>query len=237
MLFRSDTTEKTGVGDIGIYCGWAYTYQNTQVLDFIDTELKIGVLIPSGETRNEDCAFDIPLGHDNHVGIPISFSSSFGVYDWLTIGGHVSTVVFFNNTDHIRMKTDKDQNGFIKLAHGEAFINRGVTLQTGGYIKADHFFKGFSALFGYSFAKKHHDTVDPCDTKFFSRNIVSDDCRFKKWSMHTIHLMTEYDFSQLESRWGPRIGITYDRNIGGENIFKTNVVSGFFGVDIAWDFN
>jgi len=52
---------ETGVGDLTILIGWAHNYQDTEFLDFIDTTLKFGILVPTGKKRNEDQIFSIPL--------------------------------------------------------------------------------------------------------------------------------------------------------------------------------
>ena len=85
--------------------------------------------------------------------------------------------------------------------------------QLGLYARADHFVRGLSFLTGYSYTQQNH-----------------------RWNMHTINLAAEYDFTKEYMKYGPRLGAFYDIPISGNNIFKTKMGGGCFGVDIAFSF-
>jgi len=59
---------------------------------------------------------------------------------------HVGALFLCKDEDVFYMKTDKAQNGFIKLASGKAKVNYGDLLEISAYLKADHFAKGLSLL-------------------------------------------------------------------------------------------
>lgn len=227
---------ETGIGDICLYGGWTRNYQETTTLDYIDLTIKAGVLIPSGKTRDEDKLFSLPLGYNGHLGVPISADLSFGMYEWLTLGGHVDAIFFMSKNRDIRMKTALRQSGLIKLAKGEAKVGKGTVWTGGTYLKADHFIANFSLTFAYSFASSNADTLSPCNTVIFDPTIVNSDQFYQGWKMHTLHLLVDYDFNREGRMFGPRIGIFYNAQISGERIFKTNMVGGIFGLDIVYDF-
>ncbi len=233
-LSRAPINE-TGVGDLTILAGWANNYQETEFLDFIDTTLKFGVLVPTGKTRNENQIFSIPLGYNGHVGVPFSGDVAIGLYDWLTIAGHLDGIFFASTNRNIRLKTAPSQNGIIKLAKGSADINKGALWSFGLSLKADHLYRGFSALMGYSFAAQRSDTVFPCDSCFDS-SIANCDETLQGWSMQTIHFLAEYDFTKDDSRAGARLAAFYNIIVDGRRIFKTNMVGGILGIDVNWKF-
>ncbi len=240
MLCRYDLCiqdiKHRGVGDVGIFLGWTFNYQETEVLDYIDTTVRIGIVAPAGHEADPDIVFDIASGNDGHTGLFANFNGAIGIYDWLT-GGMSADVLFF--TDHtkcIRMKTDINQNGFIKLAKGEATINKGTIWSIYTYWLADHVVKGISLLGGYSFTSKRADNVSPCDCKVFDPVVVCSDPIFQEWNQHVLHFLADYDFSSECSRFGVRLGVFYNYQIGGKYVFETNMGGGILGIDFVFKF-
>lgn len=230
-----ESYSSTNVGDTSLFLGWTHSYQDTEVLDFVDVSLRLGVLIPSGVTTNPDLIFSLPSGYDGHVGAVVVADFAFGAFEWLTIGAHFDAIVFGDKTQNIRLKTAPFQSGMIKLAKGEAKIDEGSILQAGAYVKADHFLRGLSLLAGYIFASKGSSEVTPCDPEKFPPSIANSDESLFGWKMHTLNFIVEFDFAQQHSQFGPRIGAFYNWNMGGKRIFETSTAGGYFGLDMAWD--
>ena len=57
-----------------------------------------------------DRIFSLPLGYDGHYGFPISTDIGFGLYEWLTIGGHFDALLLAKNDQTVRVKTAADQS-------------------------------------------------------------------------------------------------------------------------------
>jgi len=225
----------TGIGDSAFLVGWAKNHEETEVLDFIDITFKTGFLAPTGNERNLRNPFDIANGYDGHYAIPLVLDTAFGLYEWLNLGFHINTLIFFDTTKTVAMKTSLAQNGFLKLARGRAKVDRGTLWDIGAYLKADHIARGLSLLAGYSFAQQDRTKLTPCDTNLFDSTIVNNDETLSGFKMHVIHFLTEYDFTREESCWGPRIGFFYNLQVGGKRVFKTNMAGGLFGLDISWN--
>ncbi|MDP3888978.1 MAG: hypothetical protein Q8Q25_00340 [bacterium] len=223
---------ETGLGDLSLLFGWTTNFEETEEIDFFDATIRAGVLIPTGKKRNEDKIFSLPHGYNGHFGIPISAEFAFGAYEWLTIGGHIETVLFFDAIRDIRMKTAPNQSGLIKLAKGCAKIQRGTQWMGGMFIKADHFVKGLSLLAAYSFAHKNRDEIEPKNAPFFDTCVVNTDEMFQGWQMHTLHFLAEYDFTKENQKFGPRIGLFYNLQIAGKRVFKTNMAGSNLGLEI-----
>ncbi len=230
-----DCYSKTNLGDVSFDIGWTHSFQKTEVLDFVDTTFKFGVIIPSGEKRCEDQIFSIPFGYNVHVGVTISADLAFGAFDWLSLGSHFDAMVFADKTKDIRLKTGEAQSGIIKLAKGCAKIERGSQWEVGTYIKFDHFVRGLSLLFGYSFVSKNRDNVTPQDTDKFNVSVANSDHMLFGYKMHTINFYAEYDFAHEDKVVGPRVAAYYNMVVGGKRIFTTGVGGANFGLELAWD--
>ena len=228
--------QETGVGDVTVSLGWTPNFEDLPVFDFVDTTFQVGVLIPSAKDNDINKAFSLPLGYNGHIGIPLSTDLAIGAYDWLNFGIYINALFFLDKTKCMRMKTSLDQNGFIKLAQGEAIVKRGSIWHAGAFIKADHFAAGLSALLGYSFANKNRTMLTPKDLFAFDSTIVNSDEQLQAWKMHTLHFIVDYDFAKEGNRFGPRIGFFYNHQLGGKRVFKTGVGGGMIGFDIAWDY-
>lgn len=226
----------SGIGDISTLVGWTNNYEDTTEIDFFDTTIRLGVLFPTGAKLNPHQAFDIANGYDGHFAIPVCVDAAAGWYDWFTMGAHLGAMPFFKQTRNLPLKTDAAQNGFIKLARGDARIQPGTIWEANFYTLADHVICGFSLLVGYSYATKRPDMILPCDTTTFSPAIVNNDGPFLGWKMHTVNIMAEWDFASYECPWYPRIGAFYNFIVGGERIFNTNMGGVQCGIDIGCTF-
>jgi hypothetical protein len=159
---------------------------------------------------------------------------SIGFYEWITIGTYINTIFFTKAERMLRLKTDTKQNGFIKLACGSVSIHKGPLINTGLYLKADHFGHGFSFSAAYSFALQSSDHLAPKNQTLFNPVIINTDSMLKGWNMHTINFVAEYDFAREDSKIGNRIGLFYNLQIAGKRTFNTNILSGTYGLDIGW---
>jgi hypothetical protein len=228
----------TNVGAVSLELGWTYNYQETEILDFVDTTIKTGILLGTGTERNPNYVFDISTGYDKHIGIPVTLDMSLGLYEWFTGGIHAGAIGFINRTQNVRMKTDVGQSGMIKLAQGRATVSMGPIWDMGLYAKADHLNNLMSILVGYTFARKECDSICPlsCDgtPSLFDPEIVNTDPQYAGWQMNTINFLLELDFTRENRRLGPRLGFIYNLNAGGKRVFKNNTAGGYVGLDVAW---
>ena len=228
--------KQSGIGDVTFFGGFTHNYEDTTVLDYVDITLKLGVLIPSAHKKDVNQPFDMPLGFNGFIGMPIDLSFAFGAYEWLSIGGEIGVMLFANRQHELRMKTNNNQQGLIKLALGQANIHPGALWEGTIYAKADHILHGLSLLAGYTFVNKNKDQIDPCNPIIFDPGVVNNDEEYHGFRIHTVHALVEFDFTQEDSVFGPRIGLMYNVQVGGRRIFKTNLAAGSLGLDISWKF-
>lgn len=227
---------RAGFGDLTFLGGWAINYEDTCIFDFVDIDAKVGILLPTGHKKDEHEPFDMALGYNGYYAFPLLFDISVGALDWLTVGLHLDTLFFFDQTRTIALKTARSQNGFIKLAFGKAFIDPGNIWDINAYAKADHIIRGFSLLIGYTFSRQDDFCINPIDTTTFDPIIATNDTVYKAWNMHVIHFWGEYDFTRTPTDWGPRIGLFFNKIIRGRQIFNANSSALGIGCDLVWRF-
>ena len=225
----------TGLNDAAVFVGWTYNNDDTEILDFFDATIKFGCLLPSSQQKNIDETFSIPSGTNNHIGLPASFDIAIGGYDWVTLGLHGSALFLFQKTKEMRVKTNAEQNGFIKLAKSNTTVDAGTVWTLGTYVKAERFIKGLSCTIGYSGTIKRPDVLTP-ETTVSTATIASSDKAYTGWEKHTVHFGLDYGFEDPERRWSPHIGFSYNRIFSGTHVFDNHLWGGNFGVVIALDF-
>lgn len=209
-----------GLSDSTLFLGWTTNYEQIEYLDYIDFSFQAGILFPSGKKRTKNL-LSIPLGYNGHWGIPICIDLSFGLYDWLTLGTHFDSVSFLKHTEKLIIKND-----YIYLFEPKQ-VDPGFVFRTGGYIKADHFMKGLSLLIGIDQEQQSSSNLNSYIEQY---NIW-----LKPWNRTQIHLLVEYDLASPKNN-GPRIGICYDKNLRGKNIFGTNTLDSYIGLDFELNF-
>jgi hypothetical protein len=192
--------------DATVLVGWTTNYEDTRYIDFIDATFKIGVSTPLQKRYWCAQTLEIPLNYANQSAVIGALTTSFGLYDWLTIGAHANVLRFIQKSS----------------------CRLGNISRAGVYIKADHLCKGISLLLAatYEQQKKIHGRLHYIPIRSFTQG----------WSRTLVHLMLEYDSATLENNWGLRVALIYNKTLTGRNIFQTNTLEGSLGCDISWAF-
>jgi hypothetical protein len=227
---------KSGLGDMTLLAGWACNYEGFPKIDYLDFTARVGVLLPTGKKKKTINAFDIALGYNGHVGIPLALDCSMGAFEWFTVGAHAGVIAFFERKYEMRMKTACCQSGFIKLAQGCAKEKLGTIWDLGVFVKADHVGKGLSLLCGYTHQRQARSTLTPDCSTSFDPSVVNSDQMLMPWEMGTLHFMMDWDFSKEQKRLGERFGIFYNRQITGKRVFETSTGGGSLGFDVSFTF-
>lgn len=257
QLSTSDTCDNF-VGDTTVLLGWTGNYDDTEVLDFFDMSVRVGVLIPTGKKADPDYAFDLPTGYNGLVGIPVTFDVAFGFCDWMTFGAHFGVLPFTKSTQTVRVPTAPDQTGLLKLQKRRESVKGGLLWDAVGYFVADHICRGLSFTLGYTFADKRANKLTPpaCDCEILSCTspactspnlcspalnecgcVESCDLINSAWNMQTIHILFEYDFSSYDSIFMcPKLGWFVNVPVGGKRIFDTTTGGLYTGFDLSWCF-
>lgn len=228
-----NSLRKSALADCALLAGYSHTWHNTTWLDFVDTGVQCGVFFPTDKTK---CIYDffcIPYGYNGHYGLPVTFDLAFGMFNWLTVGFHGDLFTFFS----------KHRKGTIQycprlldyplpVCTAEERIKPGLLGCFSPYITADHFTKGFTFSLGYSYVHKRHDKV--YNTREKALAFACQDPTIKSWTMHTLHLYFEYDFTTDDQRFGPRFAVIYNRQLAGKRVFQTSLGGAQIMADFSW---
>lgn len=207
------------ISDVTLLGGWTSNSDSSEVFDFVDMSLQLGVSVPTSKAQNIAHAFAPANGYNGHVGIPAIASFSLGLYDWLTIGTHVKGHYFLKNNVIARLKTNREERGFLKLRTTGARESLGNIWSIGTMVKADHIARGLSLQLGYAYTAQDATKRDVFDTDTFSNSIVNTDEQFYSWSHHDIYASIEYDFAQDGQKWNPHIKFFYAQTLSGKRTF------------------
>lgn len=228
------SVDESGVGDLTLLAGWSYTNYDTYA-DFLDASIQTGVLFPTGRKKNIHEVFSFPLGYDGHYGVPLIADAALGVLNWLNVGLHAEGLFFFDKTRCVRLRNKASQHGFIRLDKAKVRVHEGTIWDITAYLKADHFTYGFSFLLGYSFDHQNRRRFSEL-RKGFDKSIVNADPQLQPWSMGTLHAVIDYDWSNEDNPYGPRLGLEYNHVLHGKNVFRTAMTGGWVGLDLEWNY-
>lgn len=231
--------KESGVGDLSLLLGWSTTTYDLCQADFIDASLQLGVLFPTGKKKDINKVFSLPLGYDGFWGLPVIMDLATGIWNWLNFGVHFGNILFLDRTKKMRLKSFKDETGFIRPDLPQKVkIDPGILWDMSIYAKADHFAMGLSVLLGYSHTHKSSVSVNSTNKSSSNFNFVlaNSDPILRGWSMDVLHVILEYDWSCEDNYFGPRLAFEYDYVLGGKNIFNNSATSGYFGINFEYCF-
>ncbi len=207
------------LGDITILGGWTNNTETSEIFDFFDTSVRLGVIVPTSKQKDTTSTFAIAPGYNGHVGIPIIGTTAWGLYDWLTIGAHVKGVYFLKNDSFQRVHTNKEETGYLTLQRTSARESLGNIWNIGTFFKADHIIRGFSLQCNYNYTIQEKTELELFDTTFFSNTIINANDALQKWSMHELQGSIEYDFAQDGQQFNPHIKVFYAQTIKGSRCY------------------
>lgn len=239
------SSKSTNIGDVALLVGWQRRLlSGKEFFEYLNFVLKAGVLFPTGAHRKYQQPFSIETGYNDHWGFPVRVDALFGLSKDIKIGSYLGVVIFASKTHNsFPVKTHENQNGFIKLYRTTIHEKRGTIFDFGTYLKLDHFFKGFSALAGYSYNRQASDSLSipkGCDYTHTNNVIINNDCRLKNWHMHVLHALAEYDFGVHDffkkKSWQPRVSVFFDYPFSGKRVILNSMFGGSIGCDVTWGF-
>lgn len=223
-------------GDAFLGVGWTQTNLDNPTLDYWDTTIKLGVMVPLAPRVCPEFPLMVSPGYNRTWAFPFSFACSLGLFEWLTWGTYLEGVLFTHKYQYTGFKTASAQNGLVKLASGLAKVEKGNIWQFGTFIKSDHMPWGLSVVVGYGYSTEQRTWVRPTNLTLYDFNTVNSDVTLQGWHMHTINVNFEYDFAVESDRRGwPRLRMNFDIPVAGQWVFKNSFFSGTIALDLLWD--
>lgn len=239
---HNTTFSKTGLGDISVSVGWEDVFEkrdkNGNDKLTIWLAARAGILCPTGEREKTDYVFSMPTGYNEHWGLTSSLELDMGVLPWLSVDFFGGFTWFFDgNRRETRMKTSASQVGHMIMEKGIAKEDMGTLWYLGSDVKFDHFWRGLSAIVGYSYNRQEDTELTPDDTARFTKSVVNSYTRLQSWYTHVLHFMLDYDISlhmDKDSKWAPRVNVFFNLPVDGRNAYKTETFGAGFGIDMKW---
>lgn len=233
---------KSGLGDVSVLLGWQDIFENKDDngddVYTLNLAARLGVLAPTGERIKTNYIFAMPTGYNDHWGLTGSLELDLGVLPWLSLDFYGGFTWFFDdNHREMRLKTSETQQGNIIFATGIAKEDKGTLWYLGTDVKFDHFWKGLSAIVGYSYNRQEEDEITPNDLDRFTQAAVNTDSNYDGWYSHVVHFMLDYDISihcDPAKKWAPRVNVFYNLPFDGKNAFKTDTFGVGLGIDMKW---
>jgi hypothetical protein len=223
---------KTGIGDITLYGGWTSNYQNMDCLDFVDSTLQIGLIVPTGAPRNPCNPLSLPLGYNKHCGVSLAASVAVGAYDWLTSGIQCSVIFFAPRWQQASLRSSHEQTGLISFAQKEVKVAKNPLAMIAGFLQMDHVIGGLSLLVGYSWVHQNQNSVGTCHGSSYQLAPMLDN----GFSMHTLNLAIHHDFATTSRKCAPHIGVFYNIVLRSSTVFRTAITQPTIGFDMMYTF-
>lgn len=200
-----------GFGDIDAFirasCAWYYEYKLRSII----AGARIGVLIPTGVTRDIDNPASIPFGGNGHWGMYGAFDAEFEVKeDWkLGLLGRLSKR--FAKTSIQRMPAGLEPETYGAIV-GPARVNPGLTGIFSGYFTVENLREGFGLRLQYTLINHWKDSWkdERADQSVPSR--LCDVETRSGWASEYISLTALYDFDKMHRQRCdlPIVNLTWD---------------------------
>ncbi|MCK4517645.1 hypothetical protein KAT92_02635 [Candidatus Babeliales bacterium] len=226
---------KSGIGDVIVALGWQrdFAQQQKEYLKNVRVNASAGISIPTGEKKDENQSFSLPLGNDGAWGIPMSLGLDLDFVYNFRAGFELDFFGLFDTTRTYRMKTFRQQTDFLLLHKGEATKSQGATWRFHLFGQAKRIVKGFSALIGYEFLKHDEDRLSP-KSYDFSYHIVNSAESLHEWNVHNFVFELGYDPFGQNSKFAvkPHMSFFYKMPVTGKRVITTPT----FGGQVAFSF-
>jgi len=224
--------EKTGLGDLLLLCNWYNTYrQNKDYLKLATVHAKLGLSLPTGEQKDEDRVFSMPMGNDGAWGMPLGIGLELDFIHNIKLGIDADFLVLFDKERVRRLKTHRGQTEFLLLNKGAATREYGLTWQFHLYLQAFRFLDNFSARVAYLFTKRDADRLIP-KSNDFSYETVNTAHSLRECNVHNIIFSLNYDLGvskKLKKKDWPvvtQFNLFYKLGVSGKNFIDCDTIGG-----------
>ncbi|MFH0898094.1 MAG: hypothetical protein V1855_00785, partial [bacterium] len=181
----------------------------------------------TGEEKDEDRAFSMPLGNDGAWAIPFGIGLELDFIYHIRLGLDADFVAILDKDRSRRMKTSRDQTEFLLLNKGEATKEYGLLWQFHVFAQIVDILKGLSVKVGYQFVKHDEDRLVPKNNDF-DYTVVNSAHSLEEWNVHNIVFSLNYDAFKSSPRWkiAPQFSVFYKLPVAGKNVIDAQTFGG-----------
>lgn len=244
--------DRSGLGDVVGTLEWLYHFrEDARYFRNITLRAKVGLSLPTAHEKDEDRAFDVPLGNDGSWGIPYGLSASFEAVEQLKIGLDVEFLSLLQRTKVRRLKTHPAQTDFLLLNKGRARKEPGMCYEVSPYIQVLGYEDIVSFKIGYQFVGQAKDKLKLKDDAFATKvttnvrtagpgfvsatataqDVVSSSNSLRKWHVHNLLLMANIDLAHGDRETpAAQLSFFFKPSITGKHLIDSDTIGGQLAV-------
>ncbi len=229
-------TAQLGFCDIDAYLRFGNVWEYLLKFRKIDAGVSLGLLVPTGVTREVGRPASVPFGGDGHWGVYGEADALFELREDLKTGFLVRVSKRFSRTTNRRMPAASEPHIFGVIC-GQAKVNPGVTIVFSPFILLENLRQGFGIGVYYTLTSHQKDSwTDMRKNKTVPVKLENVE-RLSKWASDYFTLNIFYDFGKVKilREFDPIVSFRWDVPTNffvASRVSKTHKVS--LGIEFAF---
>ncbi|MBP6870341.1 hypothetical protein KBC04_05635 [Candidatus Babeliales bacterium] len=227
---------QAGMFTTAFYAGYHATYSNFTHLDFIDFQIKTGMMSPQAMYDTNQSLVQFPFIQNINFGYPVIATATIGILDWMTIGCNGAVIPWQKAMGTIPMNNSFSQNNLLMPESGVAFLQRGPLFSTSIYFEADHIHQGYSTIIAYCYTRNCSYTITPIDTINIQKALVNESQLLNAWSLGSVYVQFDIDFACETTPSAPVLSVFCHIPVAGQLCTETNIFGGSCSLQVSYAF-
>ena len=184
--------KKHGPGDLTLLLEWQKDFpQRRQMLKNVQSNIRLGLSLPTGCKADETVLMSTPFGADGSVGVPFGGGLGMNLANCAEIGFSGQFWYFWSNEKERRIKSFPTQTTLLLPLITHATREYSFTQNFNLYAKVFSLCKKFTLKFGYQYWRRGEDVITPTNTNFY-HEVVNSDLRLQETTKHFVLLALTY---------------------------------------------
>lgn len=221
-----------GIGDVVFLAKYFKDFsQNRGAITNVRLECNLGFSVPSGKKRNEDVAFDIPLGNDGAWGLHFGTGIDITWHKIIRGGGYIQFLQLFGNIKERRIKVDENQTDLLFLAKCRAYKDYGFTQNYNLFLELTT--RPVSLRVAYEHLKHNEDKLSLLSNTY-SQDVANTAASLDEWSNHQLLFKATFDFlatAKLSKKFYPTFDVFYKLPFNGKRMVQANTFGGALTIE------
>lgn len=208
---REGNTAQFGFGDIDWYLRFGNMWEYTLRFRRIDAGFRLGVLFPTGVTREPAHPASIPFGGNGHWGIYGALDGMFELKEDWKAGLLFRVSKRFSKTRDRRMPVEKEPSIFGAVV-GPACVDPGFTVIFAPYFLLENLRKGLTLGLNFTLTWHQKDSWTDCRADQTVPVMLEPVERRSEWSSEYFTINVLYDFGKVKVRrdFNPMVTFRWD---------------------------
>lgn len=240
MGIEGKDLNRGGFGDLDLHLSWNYYKERRILLRSIDTNVRVGVVIPTGPKMNINYPETMPFMNNGHWGMYLDIVPEFELkQDW-KLGFMLGCLGQFDSTRTTRLAVGNEPTIYSALV-GKIEDDPGMTYKISAYFTLENLTDGLHLQLRYTYLRHEMDkwrdkrddqtTVKSYINQANASEAMSQNYTYKsnlsKWRAHFFTFELIYDSKDGLKNWfmQPKFYASYDLPITGRGISKEHQIT------------